>query len=81
MLINARFGKHIEKIAPGQIFFLFNEVEDVIDHPLVEKKEEEKQEVKAHTRKKKAKEADFSNLHTKTIHHELDDKEFKECEK
>jgi len=79
LLINARYGKHSEKIAPGQIIFLFNEVEDVKDHPVVEKEEEEKQEVKAHTRKKKAKEADFSNLHAKIIHHELDNKECKEC--
>ena len=71
ILNKLRFSSKSEKIICGQLN-LFNEPEDIQDN------QENNEPVQNDTKKrKKTKEANFSVLPTKTIHHEL---EVKECE-
>lgn len=74
ILNKLRFSSKSEKVIMGQLN-LFNEVEDIHDNPIVEV--ETKQPKKA--KKKKAREANFSALPTKVIHHELEDKTCELC--
>lgn len=72
LLNKLRFSSKSEKIISGQLN-LFNEVEDVYDMPAIE-------ETPIHRgKKKKTREANYSALPTKTIHHELEDKNCPIC--
>ena len=66
-----RYSTKSEKTICGQLN-LFNEVEDIHDIPV-----EDTEQVKV--KKKKSREANFSKLPTKTIHHELEDKHCEIC--
>lgn len=73
LLNKMRFGSKSEKIISGQLN-LFNEAEDVYDS---QDTIEETTTVKG--KKKKTREANYSALPTKTIHHELEDKQCQVC--
>lgn len=73
MLKKARFSSSSEQTIAGQLN-LFNEVEDVNDHPVEEIAEPVKK-----SKKKKQREADFSKLPTRIIEHEVEDKHCAVC--
>lgn len=75
LLNKSRYGSTSERIICGQLN-LFNEVEDIHDNP-VDKDEEEQASKKK--RKPKKREANFSNLPTKVIEHDLEDKDCEIC--
>lgn len=66
-----RYSTKSEKTICGQLN-LFNEVEDTYDMPVEET-------VQIKVKKKKSREVNFSKLPTKTIHHELENKECEIC--
>lgn len=68
ILNKLRFSSKSEKVILGQLN-LFNEAEDIHDNPVEEAETEQSKKV----RKKKTREANFSKLPTKVIHHELED--------
>lgn len=68
ILNKLRFSSKSEKVIIGQLN-LFNEAEDIHDNPASEEQEPAKKAI----RKKKTREANFSKLPTKVIHHELED--------
>ena len=76
LLKKAHFGSASEKIVTGQLN-LFNEIEDLYDHR--DRKEDLDDGAEGLPKKrKKTKEADFSNLSTTVIHHELEDQHCEE---
>lgn len=68
-----RFSSKSEKVTVGQLN-LFNEAEDNYDHPV-----EEQEPTQKKVKKKKTREANFSKLPTKVIHHELEDTHCEVC--
>lgn len=73
VLNKLRFASKSEKIICGQLN-LFNEAEEIYDASAAEEVVVEKK-----TKKKKSREANFSKLPAKTIHHELEDKTCEIC--
>ncbi len=74
LLKKQRYTGSSEKVISGQLM-LFNEVEDIHDHP-----QEEKTEEKPKNRKrKKSREADYSKLPTKIIEHDIENKHCETC--
>lgn len=74
ILNKLRFSSKSEKVIMGQLN-LFNEAEDIHDNLA----ETETEPVQKKAKKKKQREANFSKLPTKVIHHELEDMECEVC--
>lgn len=75
LLNKSRYGSTSERVICGQLN-LFNEVEDIHDNT-VDKDEEEQAPKKP--RKLKKREANFSNLSTKVIEHDLENQDCELC--
>ena len=77
LLKKLRFGAKSERIVSGQLN-LFNEIEEIQDHP--DPQEEAEEEAQPQTKKrKKSREANFSALPTKIIDHGLEDPHCEIC--
>ncbi len=74
LLKKQRFSSSSEKVICGQLM-LFNEAEDIHDHPQEEKTEEKPKNKK----RKKSREADYSKLPAKVIEHDIEDKHCEIC--